>query len=103
MDDHDRGLAHDLATMAQRREALRWRAGAGAPALLGCGGGGSDAGSTTTTSSSSTSSTSSASCSVIPEETAGPYPGDGSNSASGGIANVLALSGIVRSDIRTSI
>jgi len=39
---------------------------------------------------------------VIPEETAGPYPGDGSNSNSGGVVNALALSGIVRSDIRTS-
>jgi len=37
-------------------------------------------------------------CSEIPEETAGPYPGDGSNGA-----NALALSGIVRSDIRASI
>jgi protocatechuate 3,4-dioxygenase beta subunit len=34
---------------------------------------------------------------VIPEETAGPYPGDGSNGV-----NVLTESGIVRSDIRSS-
>ena len=34
----------------------------------------------------------------IPEETAGPFPGDGSNGA-----DVLERSGIVRSDIRTSI
>ena len=33
----------------------------------------------------------------IPEETAGPYPGDGSNGP-----NVLAESGVVRSDIRSS-
>jgi len=39
----------------------------------------------------------------VAEETAGPYPGDGSNSANGSIANALALSGIVRSDIRTSV
>ncbi len=37
-------------------------------------------------------------CNVIPEETAGPYPGDGSNGV-----NALTLSGIVRSDIRSSI
>ncbi|MFN8020112.1 MAG: intradiol ring-cleavage dioxygenase [Acidimicrobiales bacterium] len=37
------------------------------------------------------------SCTVIPEETAGPYPGDGSNGV-----NVLTRSGIVRSDIRSS-
>jgi protocatechuate 3,4-dioxygenase beta subunit len=35
--------------------------------------------------------------SAIPEETAGPYPGDGSNGV-----NVLTESGIVRSDIRSS-
>jgi protocatechuate 3,4-dioxygenase beta subunit len=37
-------------------------------------------------------------CSVIPEETAGPYPGDGTNGK-----NALTLSGIVRSDITSSI
>jgi len=40
--------------------------------------------------------------SEIPQETAGPYPADGSN-ASNQMLNVLTLSGIVRSDIRTSI
>ncbi|MBW8844232.1 MAG: intradiol ring-cleavage dioxygenase [Burkholderiales bacterium] len=122
--DHDLGLAHDLSRLQQqaleRRAALRWLLGAGAAslgsagalALGGCGGGGGGS-STTSDSSSSGSSTSSGSsssgstvgnCSVIPEETAGPYPGDGSNNgASGGVANALALSGIVRSDIRASI
>ena len=38
-----------------------------------------------------------ASCEEIPDETAGPYPGDGSNGP-----NVLTESGIVRSDIRSS-
>jgi protocatechuate 3,4-dioxygenase beta subunit len=38
------------------------------------------------------------SCSEIPEETAGPYPGDGTNGP-----NALTLSGIEREDIRTSI
>jgi protocatechuate 3,4-dioxygenase beta subunit len=36
-------------------------------------------------------------CTRIPEETAGPYPGDGSNGA-----NVLNQSGVVRSDLRSS-
>lgn len=36
-------------------------------------------------------------CSLIPAETAGPYPGDGTNGP-----NVLTQSGIVRSDIRSS-
>jgi protocatechuate 3,4-dioxygenase beta subunit len=39
---------------------------------------------------------------VIPEETGGPYPADGTNSNSGGVVNVLTQSGVVRSDIRSS-
>ncbi|MEC5385498.1 hypothetical protein VVD49_07160 [Uliginosibacterium sp. H3] len=42
-------------------------------------------------------------CAAIPEETAGPFPGDGSNSTANGIANALTLPGIVRSDIRSSL
>jgi len=124
--DHDRGLNHDLATLAQqarRRQTLRWLAGLGAAGTLplwGCGGGGeADAASTTTTSTTTTGTSTttgttttttgttttanSGSCSAVPEETAGPYPGDGSNTANGSVANALALSGIVRSDIRSSI
>lgn len=100
-----------LRTASSRRQMLRWLGAGGAVSLLGCGGG-SDAtttmASTTTTSTSTTTGSSSttvtsSSCSVIPEETAGPYPGDGSNSNGSGIANALLLSGIVRSDIRSSI
>jgi len=104
--DHDHGLAHDLNTLLQRRRSLLWlAAGAAVAPLLACGGGGDDDGTSTTSSDSSSSSGSSSTgtCSVIPEETAGPYPGDGSNSNSSGVVNVLTLSGIVRSDIRTSI
>ncbi|OWQ92999.1 intradiol ring-cleavage dioxygenase [Roseateles aquatilis] len=112
--DHDHGLAHDLAVLLQRRRALgvlAGLAGIGGLTLIGCGGGGTDAGTSAAGSSSSsgssgsgsTGSGSSAGCSVIPEETAGPYPGDGSNSNGSGIANALALSGIVRADIRGSI
>ena len=122
-DDHG-GLAADLprllATMPSRRGVITMLAGAGTGLLFGCGGGGSDAASssssststgttgttttTTTGTSGSTSSTSTvSSCTVIPEETAGPYPGDGSNTSNGSVANALALSGIVRSDIRSSI
>lgn len=114
MHDRDLGLAHDLirleGQMAARRRALRWLgglAGGGALALAGCGGGDdSDAGTTGSGSSGSGGSGSggtSSTCSLIPEETAGPYPGDGSNTSNGGVANALMLSGIVRSDIRTSI
>jgi protocatechuate 3,4-dioxygenase beta subunit len=110
---------------AARRRALRWLAAGGLGAsglwLPGCGGGadsgtvytassgssgsGSSGSSSTgsTGSSGSGSTTSGGSCSLIPEETAGPYPGDGSNTANGSVANALALSGIVRSDIRSSI
>jgi protocatechuate 3,4-dioxygenase beta subunit len=42
-------------------------------------------------------------CTSIPEETAGPFPGDGSNRTAVGIANALLLPGIVRSDIRSSL
>lgn len=118
-----RGLPHDLdvwMTQARaRRQALRWLLGAGAAGLVGCGGASGEAGDSTSTtgwsgsSASSTTGTSTgttttgtttaSSCSVIPEETAGPYPGDGSNTSGSGVANALALSGIVRSDIRSSV
>ena len=42
-------------------------------------------------------------CASIPEETAGPFPGDGSNRTSADVANALLLPGIVRSDIRSSL
>ncbi|MFT4251559.1 MAG: intradiol ring-cleavage dioxygenase, partial [Caulobacter sp.] len=37
-----------------------------------------------------------------PTETNGPYPSDGSNSVNGVVSNILAVSGVVRSDIRSS-
>lgn len=61
-----------------------------------CGRGAGDSGETAVDTAGNT-------CTTIPEETAGPYPGDGSNSANGEVANALVLSGIVRSDIRSSI
>jgi protocatechuate 3,4-dioxygenase beta subunit len=93
-DDHrDPGLARDLQTLlrrASRRDFLRLMAGAGLAPLVGCGADGGRNGSPAGGDSSS--------CAPIPEETAGPFPGDGSNGA-----NALELSGIVRSDIRSSI
>ena len=89
-DEHDLGLVHDLATLSRprpaarmdRRKALTMIGGGGAAALVlaACkipvtGGG----------------------YAVTPTETAGPFPGDGSNGP-----NVLDDRGIVRQDITTS-
>src|SRR5471032_30334 len=113
MDDHDKGLAHDLDTLGRRR-VLLGAAGLAATTLLtvwGCGGGGSDASSDTSSSSGSSGSSSSGSssgssstgtCAVSAEETEGPFPADGSNTINGTVSNALALTGIVRSDIRPS-
>lgn len=117
LDDHDRGLSHDLAVMerlVRRRQMLRWAAGAGAMALLaGCGDDGTSGGSDTTTSSSTatptptptptaTSTASPSACIADPTETNGPYPADGTNASSGSTSNVLTASGVVRGDIRAS-
>ncbi|MEU2288736.1 intradiol ring-cleavage dioxygenase [Streptomyces sp. NPDC013178] len=96
--EHDRGLSHDLPVLARRR-MIRLMAGASLIPLAGCTGAEDDtaAASSTSGSSSSSSGTSSAECATIPNETAGPYPGDGSNGV-----NVLKESGVVRSDITKS-
>ena len=99
--DHDRGLAFDLSTLLQRRRVLGLFAGAGLASLVGCASGGSDtAGATPSaaaTSQTSAGSPTTSTCREVPEETAGPYPGDGSNGP-----NVLTQSGVVRGDIRSS-
>jgi protocatechuate 3,4-dioxygenase beta subunit len=87
-----------------RRRALVLLGGAGLATLVAaCGSSDatSAAGATSTSTSTSTAvgaaTASSGDTSAIPEETAGPYPGDGSNGP-----NVLTQSGIVRNDITTS-
>jgi len=100
--DHDQGLSHDLPVLLSRRRALTVFGSAGlAVVLAGCGGSGSNGESATSaasaTSTTSPSATSSGGEDTIPEETAGPYPGDGSNGV-----NVLTESGVVRSDITKS-
>lgn len=91
-----------------RRQVLGLLGGLGGIGLLtlaGCGGGddpnaaatgasqsGSGSGSGSTTGDAGTTS-----CTVVPEETAGPYPGDGSNGP-----DVLRQDGVVRSDLRSS-
>jgi len=109
MDDHDKGLAHDLDTLGRRR-VLLGGAGLAAATVLsawGCGGGGdsstdSSGSSSSSGSTGSTGSSGSGTCAVSAEETQGPYPADGSNTINGTVSNVLALTGIVRSDIRPS-
>lgn len=105
---HTHGLKHDLDTLlrqqARRRQALRWLASGGLVAsapwvLAACGGADDDEDAASSAASSAGNGTT---CRTIPTETAGPYPADGS-SASGQRLNALALSGIVRSDIRSSI
>ncbi len=113
MHAHDHGLAADLEVMmnmdSTRRRSLRWLlAGAATLPLMACGGGagsastGSSSSTGTGSTGSSTGSTATGSCTVIPEETGGPYPGDGTNSNASGIVNVLTQTGVVRSDIRSS-
>lgn len=103
-DDHDLGLAHDVSVLLRlsRRPVLSLLAGAGIAQLIACASsGGSDdgaAGAGNVDDGSAGSGATDGSCTTIPEETAGPYPGDGSNGP-----NVLAMSGIVRSDITQSI
>ena len=95
--EHDtgEGLGHDTAALLAlangRRRSLRWLLAAAALPLAGCerafGTAGAPPGS----------------CPAIPDMTAGPYPADGSNSGPRGVANALALAGIVRADIRRSV
>ncbi len=109
--DHDDfgGLHRDLLATGRkvgRRRMLRLAGGIGASfgalQLMGCGDSPTSPSTSTTTTGTTTTGTTgtggTAQCaSRIPEETAGPYPGDGSNGP-----NVLTLTGAVRSDIRSS-
>lgn len=114
--NHDRGLEFDLSTMISRRSLGMFFGASGAVAALAActpAGSGTSAGTPTSavTDSASAAATTTATpaasptltraiaeCGVeIPTETAGPFPGDGSNGP-----NVLAASGVVRQDITSS-
>jgi protocatechuate 3,4-dioxygenase beta subunit len=110
MGDMDQAIDQETtdrsAPLVGRRRALTLFGGVGLAVLAGCGSGDDtdDAASTSSTSSSSSASTSTTagaaanqSAEAIPEETAGPFPGDGSNGP-----DVLSQDGVVRSDIRSS-
>lgn len=84
----DQGIFFDLGTLVSRRSILAVLGlGAGSALLAACA-------SPTIAGSSSTGTATG----EIPDETAGPYPGDGSNGV-----NVLEDAGIVRSDITSSL
>lgn len=107
----DQGASFDVTTLMTRRTLIGIAGlGVGATVLAACTSttdassttSSSESGSSGTTPSESSSSTSSQTATVpegeIPEETNGPYPADGSQDV-----DVLEESGIVRSDITTSI
>lgn len=115
-DDHG-GLHRDIPALVDRRDMLRWLGGMSLAGLLSaCGLGTATSTANTTTAGATSSSTSGTTGTTgttggstpttaggtpgeeIPDETAGPFPADGSNGP-----NVLDDEGIVRSDITTSI
>lgn len=102
----DQGLQFDITTLMGRRGLLGLLGGSlGAISLAACGVATPTSPAATqvatpasgAATSGSTQTTTSASLAEIPDETAGPYPGDGSNGP-----DVLEQSGIVRKDIRSS-
>ena len=105
-DHHDHpGLKLDLKQMGvhpARREVLAWLGAVALLPLTGCAGDkGDESGDSCCAGDSGGDSavdSEAGTCEALPQETAGPYPGDGSNGA-----NALALDDIVRGDIRTSI
>lgn len=108
-DIEDQGLAFDLGTIIDRRKVLGAAGiGVGAMILAACTPSrtsSSATSSTTTTPAATTSQTPSATATPsatytteMPDEVAGPYPGDGSNGP-----DVLEATGVERSNITTSI
>ncbi|MBK9475739.1 MAG: intradiol ring-cleavage dioxygenase [Tetrasphaera sp.] len=98
---YDRGLEFDVRTLVRRRAALTLFGGAGLAALAACSSDPASTNSSTSASATAASPTAGSSATPsaeVPDETAGPYPGDGSNGP-----DVLAQSGVVRSDIATNL
>jgi protocatechuate 3,4-dioxygenase beta subunit len=116
--NHDRGLEFDLSTLVSRRSLGMFLGAGTAAALAACSPGGTSGTGSSSTSAAGTPAATAAApsaaatsasatptltraiaeCGVeIPQETAGPYPGDGSNGP-----NVLEASGVVRQDITSS-
>ena len=112
LENHDRGLDYDLPRLLHRRGMLKLVAGVGlaGAGLITLGACASDIGTADATPSGGRppgggpgdgapeiTRTSNTANGELPEETGGPFPGDGSNGA-----NVLNQSGIVRPDITSS-
>ena len=97
----DQGLAFDVQTLIDRRRVLKGIGLAGISlGIAACapGAGSSASASASASATSSASAAAAADCTTeIPEETAGPFPGDGSNGP-----DVLSQSGVVRKDITSS-
>lgn len=96
----DQGAAFDIRTLMTRRGVLGIAGlGLGAVVLAACAPAASGGTTSAPTPGATAGSTGGgAAVAEIPDETAGPYPGDGSNGP-----DVLEDSGIVRQDIRSSI
>ncbi|RCK68803.1 3,4-dioxygenase subunit beta [Desertihabitans brevis] len=87
----DQGLGFDVVTLVDRRRLLAALGGGLSVLGLAACGVGADA------TGGAAAATTGGGTTEIPDETAGPYPGDGSNGP-----DVLEQSGIVRSDLRSS-
>ena len=99
-DIEDQGLLFDMGTVLTRRRVLgALGIGAGTMALAACAGGASQSATSAAASTSAgVAGAAGADLAEMKTETAGPYPGDGSNGP-----DVLEISGVERRDIRSSI
>jgi protocatechuate 3,4-dioxygenase beta subunit len=92
-DAHDGGLAVDIVRLIDRRRALRLLGGLGVASIAAaCAKAGKPI------AAASPAASAGGDCQKIPEETGGPFPGDGSNGP-----DILSQAGVVRSDITKSI
>ena len=95
----DQGLAFDIQTLIDRRRVLKGIGLAGISlGIAACAPGAGSSASASASALSSASAVAAADCTTeIPAETAGPFPGDGTNGP-----DVLSQSGVVRKDITSS-
>ncbi|CAM3761743.1 hypothetical protein [Smaragdicoccus niigatensis] len=94
--EHDLGLTHDLKVMTRRRMFIL-AGGVGAASLAAACASSVTGTPTSTSATASATAVAAGSVAQVPAETAGPYPGDGSNGP-----NILIQNGVVRKDLRKS-